>query len=195
MRRIVGALVLATLAGGCAERHLQGIVGLPGGDGAANVQVRVEDDPAGAEPVTSGGSRPTVAIRFAADLIRPGVEASVPDTGALAAQATIGQAPGMLVTTVDSVPIGSYESVRLTLTQATLALPGVAPVDLLAGAVSLSITRNVARTVVAGETVTIRLDLNSDAWLVPNPVAGPGQPEFAFTGTADFLAALELSFP
>ena len=195
MRRIVGTMVLAALAGGCAERHLQGIVGVPEGDGAANVQVRVEDDPAGAEPVTSGGSRPTVEIRFAIDLVRPGLEASVPDTGALVAQATIGQAPGALVTTFDSVAVGSYQSVRLTLTQATLALPGVAPVDLLAGATSLSITRNVAHTVAAGEIVTIRLDLNSDEWLVPNPVTGPGQPEFAFTGTADFLAALELSFP
>ncbi|MGI8842289.1 MAG: hypothetical protein ACR2HZ_01220 [Gemmatimonadaceae bacterium] len=195
MRRIVGALVLATLAGGCAERHLQGIVGLPGGDGAANVQVRVEDDPAGAEPVTSGGSRPTVAIRFAIDLVKPGVGASVPDTGALAAQATLGEAPGQLVTTPDSIPVGSYTSVRLTLTEATLALPGIAPLDLLAGAVSLSITRSVVRTVAPGETVTIRLDLNSDAWLVPNAVVGPGQPEFAFTGTTDFLAAIELSFP
>jgi hypothetical protein len=159
------------------------------------VQVRVEDDPAGAEPVTSGGSRPTVAIRFALDLVKSGVGASVPDTGALAAQATIGQAPGQLVTTTDSIPVGSYTSVRLTITQATLALPGVAPVDLIAGAVSLSITRNVARAVAAGQTVTIRLDLNSDAWLVPNAVVGPGQPEFAFTGTTDFLAALELSFP
>ncbi|HUF29925.1 MAG TPA: hypothetical protein VMM77_04605 [Gemmatimonadaceae bacterium] len=195
MRKILMALVLVALAGACAERHLQGVVGLPGGDGWARVQVRVEDDPAGAEPVTTGGSRPTVAIRFAVDLIRTNSTASVPDTGALVAQATIGTVPGDLVTTLDTVPAGGYISARLTLTQATLAMPGVAPIDLLGGATSLSITRNVAHTIVAGETVTIRLDLNSDAWLVPNPVVGPGQPEFAFTGTTDFLAALTLSFP
>jgi len=192
-RMMLGGLALLAGALGCEERHLRGVVGIPGGDGSATVQVLVVDDPAGAEPVVSGGARPTIAIRFSTELLRTGLSAGVPDTGTLVAQAGIGLT-GDLVTTTDSVPAASYETIRLTLTEATLALAGVPPVDLLEGAPSLSITRDVTRVVDDGELITIRVDLNSDAWLVPNPIVGT-QPEFLFTGTTDFLTAIEISLP
>ena len=189
---LIGTLGLLLLAG-CEERHLRGIVGTPGGDGSATVQVLVIDDPAGAEPIVSGGAVPTIAIRFSTELVRAGLSATVPDTGTLVAQATIGST-GDLVSTPDSLPATTYETVRLTITEATLAMAGALPVDLLDGAPSLTITRDLTREVEDGELVTIRLDLNSDAWLEPNPVSGT-PPEFLFTGTSDFLAALEIALP
>ena len=110
--------------------------------------------------------------------------------GALATTAP----PGFGAPPPDSVPAGSYATVRLTLTEASLALAGVAPVDLLDGAPSLSITRDVARVVGDGERLTSRIDLNSDAWLVPSPTPGT-PPEFLFTGTTDFLTAITLTLP
>ena len=190
---MLGGAALALAVTGCEERHLRGVVGVPGGDGSASVQVLVVDDPTGAEPVVSGGSRPTVALRFSTELLRTGLSAGVPDTGTLVAQAAIGLA-GDLVTTTDSVPASTYEMVRLTLTEATLAIAGATPVDLLEGAPSLSITRDVSRVVAEGEVLTVRLDLNSDAWLVPNPAPGTS-PEFLFTGTSDFLSAIAITLP
>lgn len=194
MRRLMlGAVALAVAVMGCEERHLRGVVGVPSGDGSATVRVLVIDDAAGAEPVISGGARPTIVLRFSAELLRTGLSAGVPDTGTLVGQTEVG-ATGVLVTTTDSVPVGTYESVRLTLTEATLAMAGVDPVDLLDGSPSLSITRDVTRVVDEGELVTIRLDLNSDTWLVPNPIVGT-PPEFLFTGTSDFLSAIEITLP
>lgn len=190
---MLGGAMAALAVSGCEERHLRGIVGVPGGDGSASVRILVVDDPAGAEPVLSGGSRPTVAVRFSTELLRPGLSADVPDTGTLVAQAAIGLT-GDLVTTTDSVPASTYEQVRLTLTEATLAMAGALPVDLLESAPSLSITRDVSREVDDGELLTVRVDLNSDAWLVPNPSPG-ASPEFLFTGTGDFLSAIEITLP
>lgn len=190
---MLGGVALAVAVLGCEDRHLRGVVGAPGGDGSATVQVLVEDDASGAEPVSSGGARPTVAVRFAIELLRTGLSAGVPDTGSLVAQAAIGST-GHLVTTVDSVPAGSYATVRLTLTEATLGLAGVAPIDLLEGAPSLSITRDVSRVVDDGELLTVRIDLNSDDWLVPNPSVGT-PPDFLFTGTTDFLTAIAITLP
>lgn len=192
-RTMYGVVAMLVAVSACEERHLRGVVGVPGGDGAATVRVLVIDDPSGAEPVISGGARPTIAVRFSSELLRSGLSAGVPDTGTLVGQTTIGST-GQLVTTTDSVPAATYETVRLTLTEATLAMAGVPPVDLLGGAASLSITRDVTRDVASGELLTVRLDLNSDAWLVPNPSVG-SPPEFLFTGTSDFLAAIEITLP
>lgn len=189
---LIGVLGILLLAA-CEERHLRGIVGTPGGDGSASVRVLVIDDADGAEPIVSGGSVPTIAVRFALELSRPGLSATVPDTGTLVAQVAIGST-GALVVTPDSVPATTYESVRLTLTEATLAMAGAEPVDLLEGATQLSITRDLTREVADGELLTIRVDLNSDDWLVPNPAPG-GTPEFLFTGASDFLAAIEIALP
>jgi hypothetical protein len=183
-----------TLLAGCEERHLRGIVGSPDGTGSASVRVLVEDDPAGAEPVATAGARPTVALQFSLALVRSGIEASVPDTGTLVAQTVIDSAGGDVIATSDTIPSGSYVTVRLTLLAATLAMPGAAPVDLLAGAPSPSITRDVSRAIADGELATIRIDLNSDQWLVPNPAVGT-PPDFLFTGTTDFLTALAISLP
>lgn len=189
-------VIAATLAlGACdAERHTPGLVG-PGGNGSASVEVLVEDDPTGAEPITAGGSVPTVELRFALELVRAGISATIPDTGTLTAQVALDSALGDVVPTTDTIPAGTYTSIRLTLTQATLAFPGVAPIDLLEGAPSLSVTQNVFRAIGDGALATVRIDLNSDAWLIPNPSPGPGQPDFTFTGTNDFLDALTLSIP
>jgi hypothetical protein len=194
MRRMVIGLAAVAAVAACEERHLRGVVGTPGGSGSATVQVVVVDDPAGAEPVLSSGARPTVSVRFAAALLRAGLAANVPDTGSLFAQVPIDSAVGALVATTDSVPAGSYVSIRLTLLEATLAMPGAAPVDLLAGTPAPSITRDAARAVSDGELVTLRIDLNSDGWLVPNPTPGAG-PEFLFTGATDFLTALAVTLP
>lgn len=194
MRAILGTVIGAILLAGCEERHLRGVVGAPGGGGAAAVRVLVEDDPAGAEPILTSGARPTVSLRFSVALFRSGASASVPDTGSLFAQVAVGSTDGDLVATTDTIPAGSYVSARLTLLEATLAMSGAAPIDLLSGSAAPSITRDVPRAVVDGELLTIRLDLDSDAWLVPNPSAGSG-PEFLFTGTSDFLTALAITLP
>lgn len=181
--------------GGCdAERHVPGLTG-PGDNGSASVEVLVEDDPAGAEPIASGASVPTVELRFSLELVRSGLTVTVPGSGTLTAQAALDSAIGDLVQTTDSIPAGAYGTIRLTLTQATLALAGVAPIDLLEGAPSLTITQSIFESITGGTTAQVRIDLNSDAWLVPNPAPGPGQPEFTFTGTNDFLDAITLSIP
>jgi hypothetical protein len=193
MRMIVGLLVVSLALAGCEERHRRGVGGAPSGGGSASVRVLVEDDPVGAEPVLTAGARPTVALRFSLALLRSGVAAPVPDTGSLFAQVAI-DSIGEFVVTPDTVPAGSYATVRLTLLSATLGVAGAAPVDLLGGAPSPSITRNVTRAVVNGELLTIRVDLNSDGWLVPNPSPGTS-PAFIFTGPGDFLAALAIALP
>jgi hypothetical protein len=194
MRAVIGVAAMVLVLAGCEERHLRGVVGAPGGAGSASVRVLVEDDPAGAEPVPVAGNRPTVSLRFSAALQRSGVEATVPDTGTLFAQVAIGLGGGTVVSTADSVPAGDYLTVRLTILEAMLAMPGAAPVDLLGGSPAPSITRNVTRAVIDGELLTIRVDLNSDDWLVPNPTPGTG-PDFLFTGPTDFLDALAITLP
>jgi hypothetical protein len=194
MRAILGMMAAALVLTACEERHLRGIVGTPAGTGSATVRILLEDDPAGAEPVTSLGARPTVALRFSVAMVRSGLEASVPDTGALFGQVPIDSTGGDLITTTDTVPSGIYPTVRLTLTEATLAMPGATPIDLLSGSPSPSVLRDITRTIADGELVTVRVDLNSDQWLVPNPAAATGPP-FLFTGTTDFLTALSITFP
>ena len=49
-------------------------------------------------------------------------------------------------------------------------------------------------SVIDGELLTIRVDLNSDDWLVPNPSPGT-VPDFLFTGPTDFLDALAVTLP
>lgn len=194
MRKMLIGVAAGLAIAGCEERHLRGVVGTPSGTGSAAVRVLVEDDPAGAEPVLSSGARPTVSVRFAIALLRSGIASNVPDTGSLFAQTSLDSAGGSVVATNDTVPAGAYATVRLTLLEATLAMPGVLPVDLLGGAPAPSITRNVSRAVDDGELLTVRIDLNSDGWLVPNPTPG-AIPEFLFTGPTDFLTALAITLP
>lgn len=194
MRLAMAVLVsgLAFAASGCTERHLQGVVGTPADSGTATVNVRVEDDPAGAEPMPVAGSRPTVAMRFVVALERGASTRTVPDTGSLVAQATLATA-GAPAVPGDTVAAGAYTQVRLTILDATFAQPGQPVTDLLGGAPALAITRPVTLTAASGATRVVRIDLQSDAWLAANPAPGPGQPAFTFTGTNDFLTALAIT--
>lgn len=195
MRGVFGTLGLLAIVAtaGCEERHLRAVVGPPGADsGTVTVNVRMEDDPAGAEPMPVAGSRPTVAMRFQLTLERGAAVRTVPDTGSLVAQATLATA-GAPLTGGDTVSAGTYTQVRLTMLDATLAQPGQPITDLLGGAAELTITRAVSLTATSGATAVVRIDLQSDAWLAANPAPGPGQPAFTFTGTDDFLAALRIT--
>lgn len=195
MRKIFLALFLFPFVVACTDGGEQAIFGtFNSGVGRGSVRIRVVDDPAGAAVVSNAGSRPTVTLIFAADLVGAST-ISVTNGNQTAIQVPV-DSVSTTVTTIanDTVRAGVFSTVQIRLISATLAIPGVLQtIDLLGGSIDPVITRTLPLTVGANTITTLVLDINSGSWLRPvtNPLAG--QPAYTFDGTSAFLAALSIT--
>ena len=184
MRGVVMLLALAA-AGGCTERSVEALSGVPGARPVAGtLAVRVEDDGGVA---LAPGARPTVTLVLE---LRPPPGLASGMSSTVAVQAAVDSFATATLVVPDPEATRADGLLRLTIVAATLAVPGADAVDLLGGNGG-----RITRVVGIGRhaPTTLVVELNSARWLTPVPAPLPTEAPYRFDGTTAFLDALRLA--
>lgn len=190
MRKSILWLASTMLFAGCPERSAIGFSGSsPSSRGS--VSTSAVDDPSGAANVTSAGSRPTVTLLFEINAIGA-VSSRITGQDRVSAQVFVDSALSPVLVITDSIPVGNFTQVRVTLVSATLVIPNdpASPINMLGGSTAQIVERGITLTVAGNATSGVILDLNSAGWLVPVSNPSPDQPAFVYSGTTAFVNSI-----